>query len=366
MFTPQGPTLRELAVQALSSIEHGYDLLAPKFDHTPFRTPDSILDAVASALDRIGPFDHGLDLCCGTGAGMQVLRELCRGSVTGVDISAGMLAVGRERADAARTWDRAEGEVPRHALPGGQDRADADGQGGADVQGHGSSGGQGHVSPGVRGQTGPGAQGHVSPGAQGCVNPSVQGQAGAGLQGNANPSTQGHLTPGGQEPVSAGVRQHVSPGGREQARPDHAPRVTWVRGDARALPFAAAFDLVVSFGAFGHFLPRELPGMFAQVHSVLRPGGRFAFPIVAPHRPSSPWYWALLGFDAAMRVRNALWRPPFVMYYRAFRLDEVRRELTRAGFDVELQTLPEFGRRPDGSPRCRLVVATRESDPTPA
>jgi hypothetical protein len=39
MFSPQGPSLRELAMQALSSVEGGYDLLAPKFDHTPFRTP---------------------------------------------------------------------------------------------------------------------------------------------------------------------------------------------------------------------------------------------------------------------------------------------------------------------------------------
>jgi hypothetical protein len=31
---------------------------------------------------------------------------------------------------------------------------------------------------------------------------------------------------------------------------------------------------------------------------------------------TSRWYWALLGFDLAMRVRNAVWRPPFVMYYR--------------------------------------------------
>lgn len=318
MFTAQGPTLRELAVQALSSIEHGYDLLAPKFDETPFRTPDSILDAVASALDRVGPFDHGLDLCCGTGAGMRVLRELCRGSVTGVDISAGMLAVGRERAEA-------EPQAVGHAHPGVQS----------------------DESLGVRGQTGPGAQGHASP--------DVKDHASTGVQGHASPSG----------------RQYASLDERGRARhdlthPGHAPRVSWVRGDARALPFAPAFDLVVSFGAFGHFLPRELPGLFTQVHSVLRPGGRFAFPIVAPPRPSSPWYWALLGFDAAMRVRNAVWRPPFVMYYRAFRLDEVRRELTRAGFQVELQALPEFGTRPDGSPRCRMVVATRVSAPTPA
>ncbi|MEU9558561.1 class I SAM-dependent methyltransferase [Streptomyces fumanus] len=239
MFSPEGPTLRELAVQALSSVEHGYDLLAPKFDHTPYRTPDRVLDAVAAALAPLGPFGTGLDLCCGTGAGAGVLTRLCRHGVTGVDFSAGMLAVARDR-----------------------------------------------------------------------------------------------------------------------VRPAEVP-VSWVRADARALPFAPAFDLVVSFGAFGHFLPRELPGLFAQVRSVLRPGGLFAFPLAAPPRPGSAGYWSLLGFDAVMRVRNALWRPPFVMYYRTFRLGDVRRELTRAGFEVGLRPLPEFGRRPDGSPRARLVTARR-------
>jgi SAM-dependent methyltransferase len=240
MFSRHGPTLRELAVQALSSVERGYDLLAPKFDHTPFRTPDVVLDAVEEALRAMGPFEDGLDLCCGTGAGLEVLRTVCRHSVTGLDFSAGMLAVGRE-----------------------------------------------------------------------------------------------------------------------QVRSDGPPHAAWVRGDARALPFGPAFDLVVSFGAFGHFLPGELPGLFAQVHSVLRPGGRFAFPVGAPPRPGSPWYWALLGFDTAMRVRNAVWRPPFVMYYRTFRFGDVRRELARAGFAVEHRALPGLGRRPDGSPRCRLIVATR-------
>lgn len=237
MFSPEGPSLRELAVQALSSVERGYDLLAPKFDHTPFRTPDSVLDSVARALKRTGPFDAGLDLCCGTGAGVGVLARVCRESVTGVDFSAGMLDVARER---------------------------------------------------------------------------------------------------------------VRPAG---------PRVDWVRADARALPFGPAFDLVVSFGAFGHFLPGELPGLFGQVRAVLRPGGCFAFPVVAPPRPGSLGYWMLLGFDAVMRVRNAVWRPPFVMYYRAFRLGEVRGELERAGFRVELVALPEFGSRGDGSPRVRMVVA---------
>ena len=68
MFHPKGPTFFELAEQALSSTQRGYDLLAPKFDYTPFRTPQAVLDAVGEALRPLVPFAAGLDICCGTGA----------------------------------------------------------------------------------------------------------------------------------------------------------------------------------------------------------------------------------------------------------------------------------------------------------
>lgn len=245
VFTPQGPTLRELTVQALSSIERGYDLLAPKFDDTPFRTPERVLDAVAEALRPLGPFRAGVDLCCGTGAGVGVLRQLCEERVAGVDFSAGMLA------EAAR-------------------------------------------------------------------------------------------------------RRRGPAGG-----PPGAPAVHWVRADVRALPFAPAFDLAVSFGAFGHFLPSERPGLFAQAYAALRPGGLFVFPVPAPPPVGSRVYWALWGFDGAMRLRNLVWRPPFVMYYRTFPLRAVRDDLVRAGFTTELRALPELGRRDDGAARCALMVARK-------
>ncbi|WP_151773882.1 class I SAM-dependent methyltransferase [Streptomyces abyssomicinicus] len=235
-YGPQGPTLGGLAVQALSSVERGYDLLAPDFDHTPFRTPDGFLRATRDGLAPLGPFEDGLDLCCGTGAGLDVTAALCRRSVTGVDVSAGML----ERARRA------------------------------------------------------------------------------------------------------------------------APRAALVRADARALPFApASFDLAVTFGALGHFLPRDLPALFGQAHRVLRPGGRLAFPLPGPPRPGSRAALGLLAFDTAMRVRNAVWRPPFVMYYRVLTFGVLRSVLVRTGFTVETYAMAEFGRREDGSPRCRLVVATR-------
>src|SRR5580692_5557905 len=91
MFSPEGPSVRELVRQALSSVEDGYDLLAPKFDHTPFRTPDSVLDVTADALRQLGPLGPGLDVCCGTGAGVRVLKSLCQGPIVGVDFSTGML-----------------------------------------------------------------------------------------------------------------------------------------------------------------------------------------------------------------------------------------------------------------------------------
>jgi ubiquinone/menaquinone biosynthesis C-methylase UbiE len=239
VFSPFGPSVRELAVQAMSSVEGGYDLLAPKFDHTPFRTPDGVLDATAGALRPLGPFGRGLDVCCGTGAGLRVLGSVCQGPVMGADFSAGMLAQAR------------------------------------------------------------------------------------------------------------------------RAYPDAG----WVRADARALPFAEGFDLAVSFGALGHFLPAERPALFAGVYRALRPGGVFAVPVAAPPPVTSVCYWALAGFDLAMRVRNALWRPAFVMYYRTCPLPALRDDLTSSGFTVTTVPLAALGRREDGNPRYRLVLARKASTP---
>jgi ubiquinone/menaquinone biosynthesis C-methylase UbiE len=238
VFSPQGPSLRELCVQALSSVERGYDLLAPKFDHTPFRTPESILGATTEALSELGPFGHGLDVCCGTGAGMGVLGPLCQGRITGTDFSDGMLA----RAQLAH------------------------------------------------------------------------------------------------------------------------PEATWVRADARALPFAEGFDLAVMFGALGHFLPRERPALFEGVYRALRPGGLLVFPIGTPPRLTSIPYWATLGFDWAMRVRNVVWHPPFVMYYRGSSLPAVRSDLIAAGFTVSAVGLNVLGQHRDGSPRCWLTLARKSAD----
>ncbi|MFT4622170.1 MAG: SAM-dependent methyltransferase [Myxococcota bacterium] len=96
MFQSGGPSLVELVQQGLSSTVHGYDLLAPKFEHTPFRTPDDVLDRVVEVLRRDAPFGDVIDLCCGTGAATAAVRPLCE-RVTGIDFSEGMLGEARAR-----------------------------------------------------------------------------------------------------------------------------------------------------------------------------------------------------------------------------------------------------------------------------
>lgn len=207
MFEPGGPSFLELAQQCLSSTCRGYDLLAPKFDKTPFRTPKEVLDVIAASLD---PVEDALDLCCGTGAGLEMLDPLTKGRLTGIDCSPKMLEV-------------AHTAVPR-----------------------------------------------------------------------------------------AELRQ----------------------GDVLHLPFREEFDLISSFGAFGHIRPHQEPRFARMIHDALRPGGRFIFVTAYPPRPGSVRFWRSHLFNAAMHVRNFLWRPPFIMYYLTFLLPYCRGMLETHGFIV--------------------------------
>ena len=219
MFHPQGPTFWELARQCLSSTERGYDLLAPKFDFTPFRTPDFILNAMAQCLGEARSIDAALDICTGTGAAIPILRPLCRRRVVGIDFSRGMLEVARRRFS--------------------------------------------------------------------------------------------------DEPDQAAVEL--------------------VCGDVLQMDFREEFDLAVTAGSLGHILPKDEPLFVERIAAALRPGGRFVF--VTAELP--PWWTrrALFSraFNAAMLVRNAIWRPPFIMYYLTFLLPQVQRLLEQHGFDVNVR-----------------------------
>jgi SAM-dependent methyltransferase len=243
MFHPQGPTFWELAEQCLSSTERGYDLLAPKFDVTPFRTPDAVLAGLAKYLGEPQSIDAALDICCGTGAAMEMLQPLVRRRLVGIDFSRGMLEVAKS-------------------------------------------------SPILR---------------------------------------------------------------REHASLEGGPTLEFIQGDVLDMPFHEEFDLTVTVGSLGHILPRDEPRFVERIHAALKPGGRFAF--VTADLP--PWWSrrALLsrGFNAAMHVRNALWRPPFIMYYLTFLLPEVQRLLERQGFRVAVHADAFSGPLAP----LRVVVATK-------
>jgi ubiquinone/menaquinone biosynthesis C-methylase UbiE len=239
MFHPQGPTFWELARQCLSSTERGYDLLAPKFDLTPFRTPDFVLQGLTSVLGPPASIDDALDVCCGTGAAIGMLRPLCRQRIVGIDFSQGMLDVARQRFPASLT----------------------------------------------------------------------------------------------------------------------APRVELVRGDVLEMTFREEFDLAVTVGSLGHILPRDEPRFIERIYAALRPGGRFAFVTTGMPPLWSPHYVLSRSFNAAMRVRNLFWRPPFIMYYLTFLLPNVVTLLEKQGFEVRIHDEAFSGKLK----MLKAVVATKSA-----
>lgn len=230
MFAKNGPTFFELVRQSLSSTQRGYDLLATKFDVTPFRTDDNLL---AFAVREIGSANDALDLCCGTGAAMQFLRSICRNKIVGLDFSAGMLQ-----------------------------------------------------------------------------------QAARNLQNAAGTAT-----------------------------------VEFIQRDVMQLHFLDQFDLVTCFGGLGHIPPGEEFAFLRLVHRALEPGGRFVF--YSAYRPHllSPRHILLRAFNATMKLRNLLFKPPFIMFYFNFLLPETAEHLKQLGFTVN------FRNGPCG--RLRLVIATK-------
>ena len=207
-YGDDGPTLAELAVQACSSTDRGYDLLAPRFDHTPFRTSNAVVERALGVLGD-ARFERGIDVCCGTGAALALLSSRCE-CVVGIDRSTGMLAEARAR----------------------------------------------------------------------------------------------------------------------------VPNAHLVRADALEPPFRGAFDIAVSFGAFGHILVDDEPRFVAAIRDLLAPGGRFIFVTADPPPLLSRRRLAAHAFNAAMCLRNAVRKPPFVMYYLTFLLPRARRLLVDSGFEV--------------------------------
>lgn len=117
------PTFWELAVQATTNTRQGYNLLAPRFELTPYATPRWLIEACLARVEQLhGPLEksraRGLDLACGTGRAALVLANHC-GRVDGVDFSPLMLAEARAKAaDRAGTeFDFREADLALLELP---------------------------------------------------------------------------------------------------------------------------------------------------------------------------------------------------------------------------------------------------------
>ena len=222
MFHPRGPTFFELARQALSSTRKGYDLLAPKFDFTPFRTPEMILEAVKVRLESDSWQEKSaLDLCCGTGAATQMCLDLDCRRVVGLDFSTGMLEQAREN-----------------------------------------------------------------------------------------------------------LKTHHD-----------NQQLDLVERDVMEPGFENEFDLVVSFGAFGHILKSDEQKFIEAVHRALKPGGKFVFVTTTRFPFWTPTWLFSRSFNAAMLVRNFLFRPPFIMYYLTFLWPEIEKHFLELGMKPSVTQL---------------------------
>lgn len=107
-----------------------------------------------------------------------------------------------------------------------------------------------------------------------------------------------------------------------EARQNCAHEVEWVQGNAFELPFEAGeFDFAYSFRFVRHFHRDDRDRLHAQLHRVLRPGGRLVLDAVN-ERVSGP-----------LRKANPDGYPIYDKLYRDEA--ELRGELTAAGFSVE-------------------------------
>lgn len=219
MFHPQGPSFIELARQVLTSTQRGYDLLAPKFDYTPFITPIEIIDATIKAAQARQPLGAVLDICCGTGTALVRLLDHQPKRLVGLDFSEGMLAQAKKKL------------------------------------------------------------------------------------ASAEKSVQPEL----------------------------------IKGDALQQPFEAAFDLALSFGAFGHIQKQDEISFIQQVYQVLKPAGHFVFTSCQPPETWTASWLLSHGFNGLMRLRNLLPGPSFIMYYLTFMLPEIVAALQTTGFTVEVE-----------------------------
>lgn len=115
------------------------------------------------------------------------------------------------------------------------------------------------------------------------------------------------------------------------------------------------YDLIISFGMLGHLELSDHPQLFEIIFQALKPGGKFVTVFSEFSGRSQALRLLAGGFDLFMRMRNAIIKPPFVMYYGNLALAPAERTLSQIGFDLVL--LPNLF--PEPFEQLKLAVATR-------
>ncbi len=245
MFHPNGPSFLELIRQALSSTQQGYELLASKFDYTPYRTPPELVDCLEPFIAETAR--SALDVCCGTGAGLELLlRQTDLKQITGIDFSPAMLAQARQN-----IGDTAEASS-----------------------------------------------------------------------------------------------QHLD----------------LIEGDVLEMHWPEPFDLAICLGALGHFDGEDYETFLKRIFEALKPGGSYLFAAGLQPTPRQGVWWFCQAFNAAMRLRNLVIRPPFIMYYHQYMFvgPTLLELLKKVGFEVEVHEIEHSGVS-DGliHPNFRVIEAKR-------
>ncbi len=126
-------------------------------------------------------------------------------------------------------------------------------------------------------------------------------------------------------------------GGMLQRARGKSPAIPWVRGDAAWLPFRdGSFDFVTSQFSFHHVQGKA--SMLAEVHRVLRRGGRFVLTNITPWGMKGSWIYRY--FPAAWELDIRRYLPEA----------DVEKLMAQAGFtsiDVETRHEPHEKRLAD-------------------
>ena len=122
----------------------------------------------------------------------------------------------------------------------------------------------------------------------------------------------------------------------------------WIVSDLSDFQLEAQkYDRIVSFGAWGHILPRFRAFFLGQIFQSLRPGGVFLTLTADDPKIWQKRFWHHLLFDLAIILRNLLWFQEFHMYYRLNSTEQLLRQVQahpfmEESFELRAEPLPGY------------------------